>query len=490
MLQIFYPETTDVYDRKNMPRVVFCLHALSLYLFRLGIAPQIQNLYGKVNFSEEVMQAMMKELSKYGCQLPQFGKIGGILANELPVDEAALHAAIIAINEAIEKGEDSELLGTLRNPTCHLEKVLDENADSYLQCLSDAKMHKKEMAINKSRDQDYIPDAYDELLTQAEIQGHISYVNGKKSEDAVKENTNALFKALTSPVLGLKGVKPDFAGEYLKALAKELEEKETQGGNQSFNHSLNVSLLPTILSKSSVQAIIASVNEESLSKLKLLQGLAEVNRSLEEGTPQETLKYLKSLGPSIPTLLDFGAPLYHEEMAAIRADAQADLNLEEIQGGVRMLSAVARVNAALDTHNPEEVWHYLSDPQTHVQGLERGHAREYFSSLHEARQAKIASGEVCTLLTYLDLQQVIDEVNDRLQEVNDKVGALTGVNEAVIAGGVQDTMIALQHPALQLPSLSPTDSLHYYQLLKLLKTTKCEMLGDSAAELWIEDIVE
>lgn len=65
-----------------------------------------------------------------------------------------------------------------------------------------------------------------------------------------------------------QGVKPDFAGEYLKALAKELEEKETQGGNQSFNHSLNVSLLPTILSKSSVQAIISSVNEESLSKLK------------------------------------------------------------------------------------------------------------------------------------------------------------------------------------------------------------------------------
>lgn len=47
-----------------------------------------------------------------------------------------------------------------------------------------------------------------------------------------------------------------------------------------------------------------------------------MNRSLEEGAPQETLKYLKSLGPSIPTLLDFAAPLYHEEMAAIRADAQ------------------------------------------------------------------------------------------------------------------------------------------------------------------------
>lgn len=55
----------------------------------------------------------------------------------------------IILNQTLSWQEDSELLGTLRNPTCHLEKVLDENADSYLQCLSDAKMHKKEMAINK-----------------------------------------------------------------------------------------------------------------------------------------------------------------------------------------------------------------------------------------------------------------------------------------------------------------------------------------------------
>lgn len=27
-LQTFFPETTDIYDKKNMPRVVYCLHAL------------------------------------------------------------------------------------------------------------------------------------------------------------------------------------------------------------------------------------------------------------------------------------------------------------------------------------------------------------------------------------------------------------------------------------------------------------------------------
>ena len=28
LFQIFYPETTDIYDRKNMPRVIYCIHAL------------------------------------------------------------------------------------------------------------------------------------------------------------------------------------------------------------------------------------------------------------------------------------------------------------------------------------------------------------------------------------------------------------------------------------------------------------------------------
>lgn len=63
----------------------------------------------------------MKELGKYGCPLPQFGKIGGILASELPVDEAALHAVVIAVNDAVEKGvsysETQEYLGLDRITT-------------------------------------------------------------------------------------------------------------------------------------------------------------------------------------------------------------------------------------------------------------------------------------------------------------------------------------------------------------------------------------
>lgn len=54
-----------------------------------GKSPKMKQLTGLVEFSQEEITAMAKELAKYGIQLPQFHKIGGILADEMPIDEAA-----------------------------------------------------------------------------------------------------------------------------------------------------------------------------------------------------------------------------------------------------------------------------------------------------------------------------------------------------------------------------------------------------------------
>ena len=56
-LQIFYPDTSDVYDRKNMPKLIYCIHALSLFLHKLGKAPLIQNLVGKAEFTGKQTQS-------------------------------------------------------------------------------------------------------------------------------------------------------------------------------------------------------------------------------------------------------------------------------------------------------------------------------------------------------------------------------------------------------------------------------------------------
>jgi hypothetical protein len=48
---VFYPETTDIYEKKNMPKAVFCLHALAAHLNRRRLAPAIRNVFGDVQFA-------------------------------------------------------------------------------------------------------------------------------------------------------------------------------------------------------------------------------------------------------------------------------------------------------------------------------------------------------------------------------------------------------------------------------------------------------
>jgi hypothetical protein len=50
-LQIFIFETTDLYDKKNIPKVIYCIHALSYYLYKQGRGPRIANLLGKLHFT-------------------------------------------------------------------------------------------------------------------------------------------------------------------------------------------------------------------------------------------------------------------------------------------------------------------------------------------------------------------------------------------------------------------------------------------------------
>lgn len=60
-----------------------------------------------------------------------------------------VHAAIIAINDAIDKGHKDELLSALKIPIASLVSVDEQQAERYLQVLYDAKVVKTENAHNK-----------------------------------------------------------------------------------------------------------------------------------------------------------------------------------------------------------------------------------------------------------------------------------------------------------------------------------------------------
>ena len=74
---LFRFELIDLYEKKNIPKVIYCIHALSWLLFRLGILDfRIGNLVGQLEFEHHELEEMQKGLDKLGINMPTFGNMG------------------------------------------------------------------------------------------------------------------------------------------------------------------------------------------------------------------------------------------------------------------------------------------------------------------------------------------------------------------------------------------------------------------------------
>jgi len=77
--ELFRFELVDLYEKKNIPKVIYCIHALSWLLFRKGIVDfRIGNLVGQLQFEDHELEEMQKGLDKAGISMPNFS---GMSAN-------------------------------------------------------------------------------------------------------------------------------------------------------------------------------------------------------------------------------------------------------------------------------------------------------------------------------------------------------------------------------------------------------------------------
>ncbi|KAI9292803.1 hypothetical protein K502DRAFT_367280 [Neoconidiobolus thromboides FSU 785] len=76
-------ELTDLYDKKNIPKVIYCLHALSHLLYKRKLAPSINNLIGYLQFTDEQIHITQRQLDNSGVALPQFKNVRSQLAKEM-----------------------------------------------------------------------------------------------------------------------------------------------------------------------------------------------------------------------------------------------------------------------------------------------------------------------------------------------------------------------------------------------------------------------
>lgn len=480
--KIFYPETTDIYDRKNMPRCIYCIHALSLYLFKLGLAPQITDLYGKVAFTEEEINNMKSELEKYNIQMPAFSKIGGILANELSVDEAALHAAVIAINEAIDHGDPQGTLAAMRNPNAMLLHLDESAAQHYQNMLFQAKAEK--VANSRKRigeNADAERDVYEELLTQAEIQGNVNKVNVANALSSTEQallsgNEDRLFEALSSPALGLQYLKSKNKGWYLKQLLADREAKEQNNPGDA-------------LTKEELQGGVDVANGIADSYLKMLQAVDRINAAIRKGVAEGTVNELMNPDAQLPQVFPSAADLYQRELLSLQQQSpEGYLTHPELLVAVEMLSSVVLINEALDVGDRAAVWKQLSSSVTGLSNVEDEYAQRYMDELMRLKAA--AREEGSEYLTWNDIQACVDQVNGAVQEEHERIAAIGLINETLDEGDPQKTLEALQHPAAKLTDVDQSIAQHYFDKLLEARREKAHETRDPSAVLWLDEIQE
>ncbi|XP_062418350.1 ras GTPase-activating-like protein IQGAP2 isoform X1 [Pungitius pungitius] len=485
--KIFYPETTDVYDRKNMPKVVYCIHALSLYLYKLGIAPQIQDLLGKVAFTEEEISNMRSELEKYGIQMPAFSKIGGILANELSVDEAALHAAVIAINEAVDRGQTSVTMGTLNNPNAMLRNTQEALAQDYQDTLSQAKARKQEQSSGRrSSVATEERDVYEELLTHLEIQGCIHLVNiqaaiKQVNQAVLTQDQIALMAALRLEALALLGVQESNGHWYLEHFTTFCQHKSKDGGGT------------VVVDKEEIQRVVTSCNDFAEAEKRKLEAVAAINTAIRLGNAGETVEQLMNPEAQLPIVYQSAANLYQAELFCLqlqggRVRHESGLSHEELSVAVEMLSAVAVLNEVLDTKDPQAVIEQLTDSPLGFTNMDQDNLNRYADTLIKLRGEALAKGQ--EFLTWNDVQKCIDTVNVQVHEEHERIIALAEINEALNSGDHEQTLAALLLPTAKLTGVNPVIAKHYHDVLQHTKQLLCQTSGDESAVLWLDQIQE
>uniref|UniRef100_H2SJJ6 IQ motif containing GTPase activating protein 2 n=1 Tax=Takifugu rubripes TaxID=31033 RepID=H2SJJ6_TAKRU len=441
--KIFYPETTDVYDRKNMPKVVYCIHALSLYLYKLGVAPQIQDLLGKVAFTEEEISNMRSELEKYGIQMPAFSKIGGILANELSVDEAALHAAVIAINEAIDRGQAPATMAALNNPNAMLKNAKEALAEDYQNTLSQAKTRK----LNHETEE---RDVYEELLTQCYTPVVLSSV------------CDHLYPELEAVASINKAIRLGNAAETVE----ELMNPEAQ---LSIVYQTAANLYQNELFSLQLQGGQAGLSHEELSvAVEMLSAVAVLNEVLDTKDPQAVIEQLADSPLGFTNMDQDNLNRYADTLIQQRgetlAKGQEFLTWNDVQKCIDTVNvqvheeheriiAIAEINEALNSADPQQTLAALLLPTAKLMAVNPGTAKHYHDVLQYTKRLLFA-------------------------------GAIADINRKVAKGNSKNTLQALQLPSAGLRAVHP-DCADTYQT-KLAESQANDANKGSSDSVWVK----
>jgi hypothetical protein len=335
--------------------------------------------------------------------LPIFQKIGGLLSKNNTDDSDALHCAVVELNKLLES--EKSITSALLKPQLKLKYVQNRLIKEYKKVLLAARQEKIKSAHNRSLNDSYIPDEYDELLTQVEIQGYITAVNYKflwraMCEASLNNDFNTLNKVFNEEWVKIKNYDSNNLDFYCDAVREIIEcNKDVDVESVTNWHKI-------------FQNIINEGNRKSLENADHKNAIAFVNKALDDGSPDDLYKALINPHLELNFKIErYCIPLLFEEMKLEKCELEKNLNESEIAASVAYLTAVAAVSQAVERGDETAVWKLLTSKQVHLEGLRPHCRRRYLAGLITALQVKTKEQCVCPLLTLEDIRDTIDMVN-------------------------------------------------------------------------------
>lgn len=359
--------------------------------------------YNFVYITEEQLDLVSKDLQKCEHPMPMFQKIGGILSKDKGGHNTDLQKSLIVLNQQLDSNDS--ITSSLLNPQFKFIHVQNYLIDEYKKVLRGAKREKVQAAQNRSLNDSYVPDEYDELLTVPEIQGHIIATNYKfvwrdLCKSAKNNNLQRIDKIFKEEWLSVKNYDPDYLDFYCDIV------KDITDSNKDIDVE-NITTWHKIF-----QNIINEGNRKSLEHKKHKEAITEVNKALDFGDPKILYAALANPDLELNVKVDmYAMPLLFEEMKLEKCECEKNLNESEIAASVVYLSSVAAVSQAVERGDESAVWTALNSNNLQVDGLRSHCRRRYLSALATALKFKIQENCACPLLTLEDIRDAVDMVN-------------------------------------------------------------------------------
>ncbi|EEB12424.1 ras GTP-ase activating protein with iq motif, putative [Pediculus humanus corporis] len=469
----FIVEAAGIYDKKDMPQVIYCIHALSIYLFHLGQAPLIQELYGKVQFTENDIDTISFDMEKNNVSLPEFQKINDLLAECLTNDKNTLNIEINNLNQAIIEESNEKLLSSLNLTSANLVQIIPEYISYYLKAFKNARNKKFQSAQNQSLNRKCKSNSYNITLSLSEIQGYIREVNIECTWRDI--------------LLSVKKRDRHNLKKIIESFFPEIKDYQSKNLEYYINEALSIdpNIASTNKAREKIHGIVRNGNRKFKEFSRVSDAVKKVEEAIKSNSKDNLLTALK-----IPCLklsseiINFAAPLYLEEM---REDLKMskELTYKDIKSSIFILNNIAKITVAVDNCDYKSFWMLLWNADIPFMNIDIALKTQYFKALSACREQKKNQNLENTLLTFVDIQECIDMANIQTLEQTNTLIYLEEINNAVQCSNTQKLLPALQGVTSE-EELSDDDAILCMHLLK--KLMKEEEMNEDR-ELWLNDVI-